>query len=167
MIHFSACKGGLVAWVTVLRGDCASDAFVEHVELHPTVVSAVRGAGAVKLGVDVRDSECAMEELEKLTTRPRPDGFLGYVAAISEHGWTVDREHMREDDYDFTWSIRGRRGEDELAFHVIFFGARNKDMPVHTGDFGGARMSEDGTWWTLDVRVPMQAREFAEALLRG
>ena len=167
VIHFSACKGGLVARVTVLRGDCASDAFVELIELHQTVVSAIRGATALKLGVEVRDSRCAAEELKKLMTHPRPEGFLGHVAAISEHGWTVDREHMREDDYDFTWSIPARRGDDELAFHFSLFAAGNEDQPLHVGEFGSARMIENGASWSLHVRVAAPARDLADALLRG
>ena len=166
VIHFSACRGGLGAWVTVLRGDSASDAFVERVELGPTVVSAARGAVALKVGVEVLDGQCAVEELKRLTTDPRPQGFFAYVAAISEHGWTVDREHMREDDYDFTWHIPARRGEDQLVLHVSFFGPRNEDQPVHIGDSGGAWMIESGISWTLHVRVPALARELADALLR-
>jgi hypothetical protein len=167
VIQFSARKGGLAARVTLLRGDCASDPFVERVDLQPTVVSAVRSAPAVKVGVEVRDGECALEELKNLATHPRPEGFLGYVAAISARGWTVDRKNMREDDYDFTWSIPARRGEDQLALHVAFSGAWNDLQPVHIGDFGSARMIEKGASWTVDVRAPAQARELADALLRG
>lgn len=166
VIHFSACKGGLVARVTLLRGDGASDAFVGHAELHPTVVSVVRAASAVKVGVEVRDSQCAIEELKRLTSHPRPEGFAGYVAAISEHGWTVDREKAWDNDYDFTWSIPARRGEDQLGFHVVFSAAGNGDEPVHIGDFGSACMRENGSWWTVNVRVPAQARELADAMLR-
>lgn len=167
VIHFSACKGGLAARVTVLRGDCASDAFVERIELGRIAVSAIRGATALKLGVEVRDSHCAMEELTKLITHPRPEGFLGYVEAISQQGWTVDREHMREDSYDFTWSIPARRGEDQLEFHLLLFAAGNKDQPLHVGDFGSARMIENGSWWSINVRVVAPARDLADALLRG
>lgn len=166
VIRFSAWKGGLAAWVTVLRGEGASDASVQLVELNPTVVSAVRGAAGLKVGVDVRDSQYSIVELEKLTARPRPDGFLGYVTAISEHGWTVDRERTREDDYDFTWNILARRGEDELTFYVGFHGVTHGDRPIHVDELGGARMIENGSWWSLNVRVALPARELAEALLR-
>jgi hypothetical protein len=167
VIRFGASNGGLAAWVTVLRGESASDPFVVRTEMDPRIVSAVRGAASLKVGVDVRDNGAAIELMKKLMAHPRPAGFLGYVTAISELGWTVDRDRMWENDYDFTWTIPAQRGEDQLRFGALFSGGQGKDEPVHVGDFGGARMVKDGASWSLDVRVAAPAREFADALVRG
>lgn len=166
VIHFGASKALLDAWVTVLRGESATKPFVEGFELDPRVVSAVRGTAGLKVGVDVRDNGAAVELMTKLMAHPRRTGFLRYVDAISELGWTVDRERMWENDYDFTWDIPARRGEDELTFGAVF-GAQNKEEPVHIGVFGGARMIESGVSWSLNVRVAAPARELADALVRG
>lgn len=165
VIHFGASKGLLYAWVTVLRGESATEPFVERFALDPRVVSAVCGTATLKVGVDVRDNGAAVELMNKLMSRPRPTGFLGYVGAISQLGWMVDRERMSENDYDFTWDIPAKRGEDELRFGAVF-GGGNKEEPVHIGDLDGARMIESGASWSLNVRVAAPARELADALVR-
>jgi hypothetical protein len=165
VIHFSATKGGLVAWATLARGESAADPFIDWFEMSPTLVAAVGAAPALKLGVRVSDGSAAVEMLTQLTTDPRPHGLLGYAAALTERGWTVDRERMREDDYDFTWSIPARRGEDALSFGAVFSAASTPET-IHINDSGNAVLIEPGVYWSLNIRVVAPARELADALLR-
>jgi len=166
VVHFTASRNGLVAWVKLARGAAATDPFVDGFEMSPRLVCAVRAAPALKLGVRVSDGGAAVEVLTQLTTAPRPQGFLGYVAALTDRGWTVDRERMREDDYDFTWSIPARRGEDALSLGAVF-AAASTPQPLHINDSGNAVLIESGAYWSLDIRVAAPARELADALLRA
>jgi hypothetical protein len=156
-------RQGLWASISVVR-DCVEGDLADRFTLRAETTVA-RRAGGTKVLVTVHDAQRAYEELEHLDVPLRACGSFAEACTLVEaRGWRLQTDRCSEDTWDFTWSIRGWRG-DEFLDLFVGFGRGGAGPASRVDERGHAWSTSPGAVKCVSVSSTALARALLDVLL--